>query len=343
MPALSIIVPVYKVEPYIHRCVDSILDQTFTDFELILVDDGSPDNCPAICDEYAAKDSRIHVIHKENGGLSSARNKGLEMAQGKYILFCDSDDYVSAYWCETLLNAAWGKEHSFIFGGIQVLFPNKSETKVLGNQTQEYPISDFIEFHTKGIVGFAWNVLFTAHVIRDYNLRFRNDVIIEDLPFCLEYLKHMRSLIYCGHAGYYYVQRDSSTLSQKYYQDGFRKWREKYAIIQEFIQQCIPLKDQELCKKTIADFYLYFFLTSLENTFDKRSTLSFLQKLKYNQRVINSTEFKHCLEYCDGSNENRQYLKILKAGNYYFAYLYLFCANVKNALKKHIKRSNGGK
>ena len=91
---ISVIVPVYKVEKYLHRCIDSVLAQTFTDFELILVDDGSPDNCGKICDEYAEKDERIHVIHKENGGLSSARNAGLDIATGDYIVFIDSDDYV---------------------------------------------------------------------------------------------------------------------------------------------------------------------------------------------------------------------------------------------------------
>ncbi len=94
MPAVSVIVPVYKVEPYLRRCVDSILAQTFTDFELILVDDGSPDNCGAICDEYAEKDSRVKVIHKKNGGVSSARNMGLDAARGEYIYFCDGDDYI---------------------------------------------------------------------------------------------------------------------------------------------------------------------------------------------------------------------------------------------------------
>lgn len=102
MPTISVIVPVYKVEPYLRCCVDSILTQTFTDFELILVDDGSPDNCGAICDEYAEKDSRVHVIHKENGGLSSARNAGLEIANGDYVYFCDGDDYIT----ETLLEDA---------------------------------------------------------------------------------------------------------------------------------------------------------------------------------------------------------------------------------------------
>ena len=109
MPTISIIVPVYKVETYLHHCVDSILLQTFTDFEVILVDDGSPDNCPAICDEYAMQDERIKVIHKENGGLSSARNAGLGIAQGEYICFIDSDDILHPRYCELLLKttATW--------------------------------------------------------------------------------------------------------------------------------------------------------------------------------------------------------------------------------------------
>ena len=96
MPEISIIVPIYNVEQYLKRCVDSILAQTFKDFELILVDDGSPDSCPFICDEYARIDSRIKVIHKANGGLSDARNAGLEMAMGNYIAFVDSDDWIAS-------------------------------------------------------------------------------------------------------------------------------------------------------------------------------------------------------------------------------------------------------
>ena len=92
MPFLSVIIPVYKVEKYLNRCVDSVLNQDFKDIEVILVDDGSPDGCPAICDEYAQKDNRVKVIHKKNGGLSSARNVGIEIAQGEYLAFLDSDD-----------------------------------------------------------------------------------------------------------------------------------------------------------------------------------------------------------------------------------------------------------
>lgn len=105
MPIISVIVPVYKVEDYIHVCIDSILNQTFTDFELILVDDGSPDHCGDICDAYAEKDNRIRVVHRENGGLSAARNSGLDIAQGSFISFVDSDDMIHPQMLEMLLNA----------------------------------------------------------------------------------------------------------------------------------------------------------------------------------------------------------------------------------------------
>ena len=103
VPKVSIIVPVYKVEKYLRKCIDSIINQTLKDIEIILVDDGSPDNCGKICDEYAAKDTRIKVIHKENGGLSSARNAGMEVAEGEYIGFVDSDDWIETDYVGELL------------------------------------------------------------------------------------------------------------------------------------------------------------------------------------------------------------------------------------------------
>lgn len=99
-PKISVIVPVFNTEKYLHRCIDSILSQTFTDFELLLIDDGSMDASGAICDEYAKKDTRVRTFHKENGGVSSARNLGLDEAKGEWITFADSDDWVGADWLE---------------------------------------------------------------------------------------------------------------------------------------------------------------------------------------------------------------------------------------------------
>ena len=121
MPQISVIVPVYKVEEYLPRCIDSILAQTFTDFELILVDDGSPDNCGEICEKYAEKDSRVQVIHQENKGVSVARNLGIEKAQGKYTAFVDSDDSIHPQMYELLSSALDHTEYPFVHCGFHRL------------------------------------------------------------------------------------------------------------------------------------------------------------------------------------------------------------------------------
>lgn len=105
-PLVSIVIPVYKVEQYLNRCVDSVLSQTLEDLQIILVDDGSPDGCPAICDQYAETDSRIQVVHKKNGGLASARNAGMKLADGKYLFFLDSDDWLEEDGMEQLVRTA---------------------------------------------------------------------------------------------------------------------------------------------------------------------------------------------------------------------------------------------
>ena len=106
-PKISVVVPIYKVEKYLDRCIYSIINQTYTNLEIILVDDGSPDNCPKICDEYASKDNRIKVIHKQNGGLSSARNAGIKVATGDYIGFVDSDDFIELDMYEQMYKVAY--------------------------------------------------------------------------------------------------------------------------------------------------------------------------------------------------------------------------------------------
>lgn len=115
---LSVIIPVYKVELFLRRCVDSILSQSYKNIEIILVDDGSPDNCPIICDEYAELDSRVRVVHKENGGLCSARNAGLQAARGKYVTFVDSDDYIEPASYSAMMRYMLENEIDMIGGGV---------------------------------------------------------------------------------------------------------------------------------------------------------------------------------------------------------------------------------
>jgi glycosyltransferase involved in cell wall biosynthesis len=131
-PLVSVIVPVYKAEKWLHRCVDSILAQTMENFELLLIDDGSPDRSGEICDEYAAKDSRVRVFHKENGGVSSARNLGLDNAQGEWISFVDADDLVEENYIAELLSSA-KNDGSLVISGLK-----KEKNGIVINRVEFY-------------------------------------------------------------------------------------------------------------------------------------------------------------------------------------------------------------
>lgn len=183
MPEISIIVPVYKVEKYLDRCVQSILEQTFTDFELILVDDGSPDNCPKMCDQWASRDERIRVIHKENGGLSSARNAGLDIASGRYIGFVDSDDWIFPYMYEVLFSLIKKNDYDISICGI---------TRAVGDRvsinyqqdleciyTQEEYLKKILKVNTQDSNHYAWNKLYKYEVMK--NVRYPEGLIDEDV------------------------------------------------------------------------------------------------------------------------------------------------------------------
>lgn len=137
-PLISIIVPVYKVEEYLCRCIDSLITQTYKYIELILVDDGSPDKCGDICEEYALKDSRIKVIHKKNGGLSDARNVALPIINGDYISFVDSDDWVSPYYIENLYNAIIKDESDLAISWFENVSEDKPIQSNAGNLLDSY-------------------------------------------------------------------------------------------------------------------------------------------------------------------------------------------------------------
>ncbi len=173
MSTISVIVPVYKVEPYLRRCVDSILNQTFTDFDLILVDDGSPDGCPAICDEYAKKDDRIVVIHQKNGGLSAARNAGIDWAfansDSKWLSFVDSDDWVHSEFLSSLYRAVTEDNVDI---SICYYEPIENESDVTKDEyaytTEKW---DAVELYTdqkfRYLTVSAWNKLYSKKVFGD--------------------------------------------------------------------------------------------------------------------------------------------------------------------------------
>ena len=220
MPKISIIVPVYKVENYLSQCVDSILNQTFADWECILVDDGSPDGSGVICDEYAQKDTRIHVIHKENRGVSSARNTGLSAAQGEYIYFIDSDDYVEREALELLLSKAKQSEADIMVHGIVNDYIYKqSSTAVKYVSLPEKDYSTILEMADRwGLLKGPVNKLFKNSIIKNKSLRFDESISYgEDTKFTFEYLVHCHSIAFVPRHLYHYCFRNKDSLTSKDY------------------------------------------------------------------------------------------------------------------------------
>lgn len=201
-PIISIIIPVYKAEKFIHRCIDSVLIQSFKDYELILVDDGSPDNSGAICDEYAEKDARIKVLHKKNGGVSSARNAGIEFSSCEWIVFIDSDDYLQQ---DFLINPNDFKEDLAI-SSYEVFGDESNIVKNKNRIIQENDIKDFLKENLQEpMFRVPWAKYFRSHIIKDNNIRFQTDIHIgEDTYFMLDYLFYTRSIRFNASSMYMY-------------------------------------------------------------------------------------------------------------------------------------------
>lgn len=212
MPEISIIVPVYKVEEYLCKCIDSILAQTLTDFELILIDDGSPDGCGAICDAYAAKDSRIVVIHQKNAGVSAARNAGLEIARGAYIGFVDSDDWIEPEMYETMLRKAKETQADVVVCGIQYAETDGRIISTACKGSNQYTNQDLIKALFEmpcEIGGGVWNKIFLATAVKE--ARFPEDRKIgEDCIYLFYALKTCRSGVKLTDVFYTLLERSGS-------------------------------------------------------------------------------------------------------------------------------------
>lgn len=240
MPQISVIVPVYKVEPYLHKCVDSILAQTFTDFELILVDDGSPDSCGKICDEYAEKDSRVKVIHQENGGLSAARNAGLDWvfanSNSEWIAFVDSDDYVADNYLELLFNAAKGNDADLSMCGFKRVDDKDKEIK--GSLNFADIVADKVESFQL-IADYPWMVVAWGKLYKRElfdNIRYPIGKISEDEFVIHKILWKTEKVALNSSQSYYYVDRKESltnTHKLSNYLDAFEGQFKRYLFCEK--------------------------------------------------------------------------------------------------------------
>ena len=217
---VSVIIPVYNNETLLDRSIKSVLSQTYSNLEVIIVDDGSSDTSGQICDKYANSDPRVIVIHKKNGGVSSARNTALDIAKGDYIVFVDSDDYVSPMYVENMVNAKSEREGvGLIMSGYVLVDDNAQTKKTLNNILyNENQIIDAIEEHDLCKKGFPWAKLYEGNVIRRHKLRFCEQVhYSEDMIFMLSYLRYCKWIMFIDKADYFYVRNTGGTLMTKFH------------------------------------------------------------------------------------------------------------------------------
>lgn len=224
MPKVSIIVPIYNVERYLDRCMDSLLHQTLEDIELILVDDGSPDQCPQMCEKYAELDSRVKVVHKKNAGLGLARNSGLGIATGEYVAFIDSDDFVDLDMYGTLYAETEKYPYDAVYCGYNVeVFPGKFEPREVyeKNLLKKSEITDFLAEMTAAPVSVrqyrrinmaVWRAIYRRELLVSRKIQFHSEreILSEDIVFDYDFFEHCTSVRYVPRAMQYYCSNQGS-------------------------------------------------------------------------------------------------------------------------------------
>lgn len=247
-PLVSVVVPVYKVEQYLHKCVESILRQTYRNLEIILIDDGSPDSCPDICDNYADKDSRVRVIHKENGGLSDARNAGLKIATGEWVSFVDSDDWVEPDFIATLLEVAQKNSADISVCAYTKVYDDKPGQKMAIGEQQKVMTSieamrDLLTYKKYGGV-MTWNKLYKLSIFRDHNIEFPKGKIHEDNFTTYKTYYYANRIAYTDKPLLYYLQRSDSIMNRDF--DDRRTYMiEAAEEVNEFVaEHNLPLIDE---------------------------------------------------------------------------------------------------
>ena len=309
---VSVIVPVYKAEAYLHRCVDSLLAQTFKDFEILLIDDGSPDTSGKICDEYAIRDSRVRVIHKNNGGVSSARQCGLDNAIGEYVIHADPDDWVNPDMLYELYNNAIENNSDMVLCDFYVNYEHRNQEVYSNQNPQRLDCDSIIRGMLNNIHGSCWNKLVKRSCFLKYNVRFLNELnFCEDLYVNLALLKNDIVVSYLPKAFYHYVYDiNESSLCRSY-------------------TSHTPCKDLEM---------KYRFVQLMSDTIHKEACnnhFSYLIVLRaFQANILISSEFKYYFSECKNAILKYRYGRSLNKVLFYLACIgfYRFSFKIRSLL-----------
>lgn len=290
MIKLSIIVPIYNVEQYLRKCVDSLLNQDIDNYEIVLVDDGSPDACPQICDDYAAAHSNIRVVHRENGGLSAARNSGIEVAQGEYIMFVDSDDYVEPNVLRGLLTQMERDDLDVLRYRLQYINPQYEVYNPYkidpfkGNDYSEEPTDGITFLNTRmNTACYAWAfVIKRSLIVINANCFFTEGIYFEDTDWTPRMLVRAKRVASTSKVVYNYLQREGSITNAVNRSKKKKVLDDKIRLVTEMQKQSKTLQDKgqdnRWFARMIADTVMSIITSVAVQLYDERKT--YLKQLK---------------------------------------------------------------
>lgn len=264
LPLISIIVPVYRTEQYLRQCVDSLLAQTYNRIEIILVDDGSPDGSGGICEEYAAKDPRVKVIHQENGGLSAARNTGLDHATGEYVMFVDSDDWISPDNCEKAVAVARARDVDVVIWSYRREYPDRSLDRHIFAEEQAFTgeayrrlflkvLGDTVTPETLDSLSSACNKLYKLEGVAQ-SVRFVDTKIIgtEDLLYNVQVFLQAQNAYYLREAFYHYRKDNQNSLTKTYKKELLPKRKVLFGELRKAVSDCRDQDYEKALNKRVA-------------------------------------------------------------------------------------------
>lgn len=304
-PFISVVMPVYNVEKHLKKAVESVLKQSFQDFEMILVDDCSPDGCPELCEQIAEKDSRIKVLHHEqNQGLSKARNTGMKEARGKYIWFMDSDDYVDdGLFSEVKQSLDENMADIVVFGLTEDYYDEKDclhHSKVIAPEkklfSDQHAVREYvIQLEKQTLYGYAWNKFYNLEYLRKLGLQFEVITLIEDILFNVKYCMNIESMNVLPYSGYHYNKRMDNSLTSKFVPDYFKLHRKRIDLICRQYEYWNLYRED--IKAVLGALYTRYIFSAVQRNFDKRAGMSWKSRKAWIKCVVKESLVQELIPY----------------------------------------------
>ena len=309
---ISIIMPVYKVEEYVGKAIESILAQTFTDYEFLIVDDGTPDRSGKICDEYAVRDSRIQVIHKENGGAPSARNLAIDMAKGKYVYFLDSDDWAEKTMLQDMYDMAEANNAQLVVCGfyIDTYYGDKHLSEKICVDDKVYTDAksfreESYRYFDRNMLYTPWNKLYRLDYMREHGLYFPQ-TLWDDFPFNISYIRNVESVVISTKAYYHFIRARAESETAAYRADMYEKREEEHGWLMDLYKEWNVQSEE--ANEMIQRRYIERMVGCITNVTSSKCTLSGKERRAQIKEMLHNPRVDVALKY---AKPRSKYMKIM--------------------------------